>query len=157
MLNSYYTLNVVASSLHSRIRGWRISGLFTQAKDELVISFDGRPESLLICCRPEVHTLYLHPSFSRAKKNSTGVLQAAAGKRVTSVSIVPGNRIVLLTLEEEYSLAALLYGPHANVALTDNSGIMVDSFKRGHPPSVQDLSHIAPSLSRGCRAILKLR
>jgi len=140
MLNSYYTLNVVASSLHSRIRGWRISGLFTQAKDELVISFDGRPESLLICCRPEVHTLYLHPSFSRAKKNSTGVLQAAAGKRVTSVSIVPGNRIVLLTLEEEYSLAALLYGPHANVALTDNSGIMVDSFKRGHPPSVQDLS-----------------
>ncbi len=154
MLTSYYTLSRLATTLGARIRGWTIADLFTQEKDELVVAFADHAESLIISCRPNLQTLYLHPTFQRAKRNSTGVMRAAAGSSIQSVSLVSGNRIVRLALEGGSTLLAVLFGPHANVLLSDDAGSVTDLFKRGDPVPE---SRIAPAEAELVFDVVQLR
>ncbi len=154
MLTSYYTLNRLATTLGARIQGWGIADLFTQEKDELVVAFADRAESLIISCRPNLQTLYLHPTFQRAKKNSTGVLRAATGSIVQSVTLIPGNRIVRVALNGGSTLFAVLFGPHANVVLSDATGTVTDLFKRGDPVPE---SRIAPAEAEVVFDVVHLR
>ncbi len=128
MLNNYYTLRYIAGLLDAALRGQRIAEAFSQERDEMVLRFENRDEHLVISCRPENSTLYLHPNFSRKKRNSTDVLRDLPGRLIESVSIVPLDRQILFRLYGEI-LEAQLYGSKSNVLLIDANNTIRDTFR----------------------------
>ena len=129
MLSNYYTLSVLAADLDHTLRSRSIREAYTQEKNELVLSFEGMSESLIISCVPEVNTLYLHPNASRARTNSADVLKTMPGKSVLSVVIQPMDRVIAFRLQDELILCAQFFASKANVLLVDRDSRIVDAFK----------------------------
>ena len=147
MLSSYYTLSYIVSNLQSRIRAWTISALYTQEKDELVIGFHDRPESLILLFRTGMQTLYLQRSTGRAKRNTVDIFNTARHRTIAGVASIPGERVVRIELDDGTTIAAELYGPHANAFLLDASGIIADSFKRASDRIGSPFTHNPADLS----------
>jgi predicted ribosome quality control (RQC) complex YloA/Tae2 family protein len=127
MLSNYYTLAVVAEDLNRRLRGKPITEVYTQEKDEAVVAFAGM--SLIVSCVPEINTLYLHPDFARAHRNSANVLKDVIGHTVEAVRIQPMDRAVTIALDGDRSLHILLFRQKANVVLVDEENRILDAFK----------------------------
>lgn len=128
MINNYYTLRYVAASLDGRLSGARILEAFSQERDEVVLRFEDKDEHLVISCRGETSTLYLHSRFSRKKRNATDVLHSLPGKKIESISIAPMDRRVLFRLQEE-TLEAQFFGNKSNVLLLGADGSITDAFR----------------------------
>lgn len=153
MLSNYYTLATVAANLDARLRGRTIREAYTQEKNELVLSFEGLSECLVISCLPNTNVLYLHPGFSRARINSVDVLKTTAGKSVLSVSIQRGDRVISFGLQDDLTMYAQLFGSKANVLVVDNEQRIVDAFKdaralagKSYSPSRVEFIHDATLL-----------
>jgi len=129
MLSNYYTLRYIASTLDSIIRGWPISEIYSQEKDELAVAFRNDERHLLLCCRSEGATLYLRDRMARAKRNTVDLLPGAVGSAVTGVRILSNDRVVAVELETGLQLTALLFGARSNVLLLDSRGTVLDAFK----------------------------
>jgi len=130
MLTNYYTLSYVVSSLDSRITGLTVEATFSQERDHLVFSFGRTTPALVVSCAAAENALYLHPAFSRSKRNSADVLKDIWGKRVKSVLMHPSDRVVTLELDAAARVDIQLFGAKANVLLVDVEGVIVDAFKR---------------------------
>ncbi|MEW6511271.1 MAG: hypothetical protein AB1428_09960, partial [Bacteroidota bacterium] len=52
MLTNYYTARLVASTLDSTLKLKRINELFSQQKDQLILTFDAGTPPLAVSCRP---------------------------------------------------------------------------------------------------------
>lgn len=128
MLSNYYILTYVASGLRDSLRGKTIRHTFTQEKNELIISFGQEEPSLIVYCRPQSATLYLHSRHARARKNSADVLPGIVGRVVDDVSIHPSDRVVSLHLSGDLTLHCLLFGPKPNAVLVDLAGNVMDAF-----------------------------
>jgi len=139
MLTNYYTLRYVASTLHSILTGTTITQLYSQEKDELVISFSGETVfNLTVSCRADANICYLRRSAARARKNTVDVLSACKGASVNGVTILPADRTVEIALSDQRILVLQFFGVKANVFLVDVAGSIVDSFRtprkfRGEP------------------------
>lgn len=129
MTSNYYTLALVAADLDTRLRGKAIAGAFTQEKNEMVLTFHRVTEVLIISCLAGTNTLYLHPSFSRSRKNSTDVLRDIAGKTILSVMIQPADRVISFGLSDNLTIHACFFGSKANVVLIDKESRIADAFK----------------------------
>lgn len=129
MLSNYHTLRCIASSLDSTTRGATIDGVFSQAKNELVISFPAGTGSLVISCRPDTNTLYLHTGFTRARTNTADLFPDVIGSTVVSTLMHPADRVVTLTLDNGFSVSAQFFGAKSNVLLIGPDGRIRDSFK----------------------------
>lgn len=129
MLSNYYTLEYLASSLDSIIRGWKIESLYTQHRDEIILRFEGEGEHLVISCSAEGPAMYLQAEMARAKRNSVDLFPAARGSTVSGVRIRPADRIVLFALTSGSSLAAIFFGTKSNVLLIEEDGKILDAFK----------------------------
>ncbi len=128
MLNNYYTLRYLAAETGKAVKGLRITGAFTQERDEIVIQFDAGSAHLVLCCKRETPAMYLHPNFARKKRNSADVLGEVIGKIVERVAVVQGDRRVLFELQER-RLEALLFGNEPNVLLLDQGNTVIDAFR----------------------------
>jgi predicted ribosome quality control (RQC) complex YloA/Tae2 family protein len=129
MVRNYFTLRAIAQELDEGLRGHIIAELFTQEKDTLAISFVGLRNTLTVSCRANQALLYLHPAYHRAKTNSADICRGCWKQTVRGVSIHPSDRIISLALHTGSTLHAQLYGPQANVILTDATGTVMDAFK----------------------------
>jgi len=129
MISNYYTLKYLAATAEPLLTGNVLAGMFTQEKDELVASFGASCPSLVISCRPDASTFYLHSGIARARRNSMDIMEECRNLRLTALSMAPGDRIIRLTLEDGRVLAAQFFGPKSNVLLLQ-SGTIVDAFKR---------------------------
>jgi len=130
MLNNYHTLRYIASTLDSNLRGRRISQVFSQNRAELVITFDGSGEGLVVLCRADANTCYLHLQMARAKSNSADVLARAWGATINSVSSHPSDRVITIALASGDALVLQFFGARSNVLLIDGGDIVVDAFQR---------------------------
>jgi predicted ribosome quality control (RQC) complex YloA/Tae2 family protein len=130
MLSNYYTLQVLAADLHSRLQHSPIEDAFTQNKNELLVSFrlEEDVRTLVISCEPSMNYLFLRSGVNRAKKNSVDVFRTLPGRLVRSVTIQPSDRELVLNLGGEERLLVRLYGSKANVFLVDAGNTIVDSF-----------------------------
>ena len=129
MLSNYYTLAVLAADLDRKLRERTIREAYTQDKNEIVLSFHELPEVLLVSCLAGVNTLYLHPSFSRSRKNSTDVLKQIAGKTILSVTIQPMDRVISFCLQDGLTIHACFFGSKANVLVVDRESRIIEAFK----------------------------
>ena len=129
MISNYYTFLFLVSTFNSSIPGKLIREVYSQDADELAIAFHDDPRQLVFLCRPDVSVVYLHDGRARARRNSVDLLGACNGARVNTVAMSPSDRVMQFTLDNGTILAAVLYGPRANVFLLGESGKVLDSFK----------------------------
>jgi predicted ribosome quality control (RQC) complex YloA/Tae2 family protein len=128
MLSNYHTLGYIASLLHDTLRGRRISQIFTQNSDEMVIAFEPDAPVLVFSCQVDTNTVYLHDRFARARSNSATVLADAVGRTIAEVLIHPADRVIILALTSGNRLLLQFFGARANALLVDAHGIVVDTF-----------------------------
>jgi predicted ribosome quality control (RQC) complex YloA/Tae2 family protein len=129
MLSNYHTLRYITSTLDSTLRGSRIAQVFSQNRDELVVTFEGSQESLVVSCRADANTCFLHTRMARAKANSANVLPLACGSMVESITLHPSDRIITIALASGYALVLQFFGAHSNVLLVDRELLIVDAFQ----------------------------
>jgi predicted ribosome quality control (RQC) complex YloA/Tae2 family protein len=128
MISNYYTLKYLAETAAPVIVGNTLTGMFTQEKDELIISFRPPCPALVISCRPTASTCYLHGGIARARRNSTDIMTESREVRLTGLTIAPGDRVIHLELEDGRVIAAQFFGPKSNVLLVQD-GSIVSAFK----------------------------
>ena len=128
MLSNYHTLACVASSLQTILPGHRISELYTQQSNELIIAFEGEFPSLVFLADRTLASVYLHPGCARARSNSADVLSGAQGSSVASVRIHPCDRVLVLSLASGNRIVLQLFGARSNALLVNPAGIVLDAF-----------------------------
>ena len=129
MLNNYYTLRYIAADLHAQLRGKTVAEIFSQDKDELAIAFLNLDKKLIVSCRHEANTLFLHRSLGRARRNSADILPDCWQARIHSVALHPSDRIVSFLFENGLTLYVHLFGAASNVFLVDERHLILDTFK----------------------------
>jgi predicted ribosome quality control (RQC) complex YloA/Tae2 family protein len=129
MLSNYYTLKYLADTAAPALAGRVLTGMFTQEKDNLVLSFSPSSSSLVISCRPDASTFYLRGDVARARRNSMDIMEECRNIRLTRLTIAPGDRVIQLALDDGRLLAAQLFGPKSNVLLVHN-GTVMNAFKQ---------------------------
>jgi predicted ribosome quality control (RQC) complex YloA/Tae2 family protein len=132
MLTNYYTLRHIAGDLNRRLRHAAIDAVFTQERNELVMSFlvPGEGASagcVVVSCDPGENVLSWRDAFRRAKRNSVELFSSAVGARVQQVSISPGDRRISFSLGTT-TIVVDLFGSRANVLLVDDRLKIVAAF-----------------------------
>jgi predicted ribosome quality control (RQC) complex YloA/Tae2 family protein len=128
MHNNYFTLVHVARDLQRHCAGAVLTECYSQGKNELVVSLNNH-QSLIVSCEPSLNTVYSRTRVARAKKNSLEFFPSLRGLPLRSVSVQDGDRELLLEFKE-HRLIIQLFGPKANVYLTDHSRRIVEAFLR---------------------------
>jgi predicted ribosome quality control (RQC) complex YloA/Tae2 family protein len=129
MLTNYYTLRWIAEDLNRTLAGAQLTQLFTQQRDELVITCATHSEQycLVVSCRKSLNYMYLRDAFPRAKKNSVDIFPSLVGARIREVSVHPYDRELFLDTNMGARLAIRPHGSSANVLLIDKARIQ-DAF-----------------------------
>ena len=141
MTGNYFTLKLLARRLNEVLPGHRLTGAFSQERDELVLAMDADPSHLVISCRHGENCLFLHPGYSRARSNTADLMESAAGRTIQTISADPNDRVVTINLDGPYALVCQFFGGRANVLLLDGEGRTVESFRKSrtdeapHPPA----------------------
>ncbi len=128
MISNYYTLKYLAETSAPVLVGHTLTGMFTQEKDELIISFAPACPALVISARPAASTCYLHDRIARARRNSMDIMAECNNVKLAGLSIAPGDRVIHLTLEDGRIVAAQFFGPKSNVLLVQD-GVVANAFK----------------------------
>jgi predicted ribosome quality control (RQC) complex YloA/Tae2 family protein len=130
MLSNYHTLFFVSSALHSTLQNRRISQIYTQTADEMVISFEPGVPSLVFCCESELVSVFLHEHATRAKSNSADLLTEAWGRSVAEVRMHPSDRVLTLVLASGDRIALQFFAAQSNAFLIDVNDRICDAFKK---------------------------
>jgi predicted ribosome quality control (RQC) complex YloA/Tae2 family protein len=128
MLSNYYTLKYLADTAAPVLRGSILTGMFTQEKDELVVSFGPDCPALVISCRPTASTCYLRDGIARARRNSMDIMEECKDVPLRNLGIAPADRVLHLTLDDGRILSAQFFGPKSNVLLVQD-GKVIGAFK----------------------------
>lgn len=131
MLSNYYTFRALAESLSSKLTGYRIDHAFSQERDELAFSFSGVEGCLIISCRAQENTCFLHQAFTRARRNTTSLFRSSYRKEVLGASHHAGDRMIVIRLESGESLVLQFYRSKANVLHLDATANITDAFRHG--------------------------
>ena len=139
MVTHFLTLRALAGELDALFRSLRIAGIFTQQKNEMIVSAEsahagpqGEREapSIHISVDPQENYLFASDATSRARRNSVDIFVEVAGSVIGGVSIVPYDRTVRIDLDDGRLIFMQLYGSAAsNVYLTDPQLKVLNAFK----------------------------
>jgi predicted ribosome quality control (RQC) complex YloA/Tae2 family protein len=132
MLTHYFTLQSLAHEFNERLHNAIIRQIFTQQRNELLIScsVDDNAWTLSTSCNPRLNYVFLRDSVARAKKNSVDLFDDAVSLHVLGVTVHPFDRILQIQLENDSAFCFQLFGPTANILLVDREMVIVDAFKR---------------------------
>ena len=118
MIGNYFTLLNIARSIHNRCAGQTISEIYSQQKQQLCVVVETRPVStMIVSCVPSQQYLCLRVGNFRARRNSVDLFPEAKGRRVLGVSCDPDDRVVVISMEENFRMECELFGSRANVHL----------------------------------------
>ena len=130
MTGNYFTLKLLTRRLNEVLPGHRLTGAFSQERDELVLAIDADPSHLVISCRHSENCLFLHPGYSRARSNTADLMKPAAGRAIRAINADPNDRVVTINLDGPYAFVCEFFGGRANVLLLDGEGRIVESFRK---------------------------
>ncbi len=131
MLTHYFTLKSLARDFDARLRSATIREIFSQHRNELLISCssDNREWTISVSCDPRLNYIFLRDLVARAKKNSVDLFERAIRRKIKGVSIQPNDRVLEFALEDELTLTFLPFGSAANIFLVDQDRLILDAFK----------------------------
>jgi predicted ribosome quality control (RQC) complex YloA/Tae2 family protein len=134
MITHYFTLAALAAELHSALQEYAVEEVFSQQKNELIISLHHKelnPYSIIAGIEPKFNYLYYGKRFSRAKKNSADLFSNMIGQKIRSVTILPLERIIEISLTPDMTFSIHLYNTaSSNCYLLDVNRHILESFKR---------------------------
>ena len=127
MLGNYFTLRHIALDLDKLLTGSALQSAFSQAKNELVLSFNNE-YSLVVSCEPSQNAAYVRRSVSRVRKNSLDFFPDSRDVKILSVFIQPADREIVIALQNKTFIYLRLYGSKANVVLADSRREILEAF-----------------------------
>lgn len=151
MVTHYFTLQALSRELNALLRGLTIKEVYSQQKDELLITFrEGNTDALHTLCisvSPKFNYCYLRANVTRAKKNSVDLFHQIIGVTVENVSIAEYERTLQLTCGNEQRLMIQLYNTaESNVSIIDLHMLVQQAFKNNNSFKGKVFS-IEPNLS----------
>lgn len=136
MLTHYFTLRALARELRPAITGAAIEEVFTQQKNELIISLSPSPrtheEGVVIAASvtPGFNYVVLPHRLSRAKRNSVDLFPTIIGSTIDEIDVPPGERIITLHLGGNRRLLFRMFDTaESNILLTGERGEILRAFK----------------------------
>src|ERR1041385_1488406 len=138
MVTHYFTLRALSQEFNALLRDVIIDEIFSQQKNEVVISFTGRQQlqanglshSLVVSGDPKLNYFYVREKIARAKKNSVDLFHDIVGLSIKGVTMRSHDRIVQCELNNGSKLLAQLYNTVAsNVILLDEHNTIQETFK----------------------------
>jgi len=138
MISHYLTLKVLTKELTSALEGAVIEEIYSQQKNELLITCRQLSQehadcgrcTLCISVEPHFNYLYLRDAVQRKKINSADVFTGILGNTITRITIHPDDRIVSIILDDGNVMMLQLFNTAAsNVILANSSGKIIEAFK----------------------------
>ena len=139
MLVQYYVLNALAKEFDAALRGFTITELYSQQKNELVVVITNHissnvPEeemSLCISVSPGFNYILLRRAVTRARKNSVSLFDNLNNSRIEGIAIHPCDRTLTVSVSGGLRIIIRLYNTaESNILLVDDTDRIVESFKR---------------------------
>ena len=114
---NYYFLKKLAQELTEVIVSKKITCIFSQEKDELIIGFGGFSDEvfLKIMVSPVFSGIQVVPNFERAKRNSVDLMSELIHKQVLSISCLENERSLVVEIEEAHSVLIKFHGNRPNI------------------------------------------
>jgi predicted ribosome quality control (RQC) complex YloA/Tae2 family protein len=124
------TLKFLSNWLSETLTGKQVHEVFSQSRNELIISFEqsGKQPGLRISVEPHKNFVYLLQDIQRAKRNTINLFPSVIGKTVIAVTAHQYDRILFLNCSEQFTVAILMYGSSANVLVINDQNVVVDAF-----------------------------
>ncbi len=136
MVLHYFTLRALTHELNDFLSGSSISEVFSQQKNELVISLKnkkdrgGTTQFLIISVQPKQSYIFLREQFARAKKNSVDLFTVSIGREVSGLDIHTSDRLVQCMLDNGWVFYIQLYDTSSsNIFLADRNQTIHEAFK----------------------------
>ena len=116
---NYYFLRRLSHQLSQKLTGFEVVEIFSQNKDELVLSFlQGRTEFHIKAQLNSRFTCLVFPEeFARARKNSIDLFPDLIGLKVTGLKQFVNERSFLIKFESDYSFLFKMHGKRSNLIL----------------------------------------
>lgn len=133
MLRNYFTLYHAARELHEQLSGGYLFEIHSQQKNEITIAFitaDGRHLQLIVTVRSPWFSLYTREGLNRKQRNTAGIMTGICERQITEVTIPPGDRQIIFSLEDRHALALRMFSAETNLLLA-REGRIIDAFKDG--------------------------
>lgn len=128
MITNYYTLFHMAAELEHGFAGLSVKEIFTQHRNELIISFIETPAVIIIGCEPSNNYIYARKTFARARRNSVTFFNDIYKSTLVNISIHSFDRQIRFHFINKDELFVQLFGSKANVFMIDSSGNIKESF-----------------------------
>ena len=132
MLRNYFTLYHAAMELHERLAGGKLSGIYSQQKNELTLSFtdrDGRHMQLFLVTHTPRLSIYTREGASGKARNSATLMSELNGQEVLGFAISPTDREITIHLASGAMLVMQLFTANTNLFLVRENRI-TDAFKQ---------------------------
>ncbi len=132
MLRNYFTLYHAAMELHERLAGGKLSGIYSQHKNELTLSFtdrDGRHMQLFLVTHTPRLSIYTREGASGKTRNSATLMNEFNGQEVVGFAISPTDREITIHLASGTMLVMQLFTSNTNLFLVRENRI-IDAFKQ---------------------------
>jgi len=129
LLNNYFTLFQLAKELDAECFASSLEEIFTQHKNELVITFSKNSieRSIVVRCEAKNNHIYFREKFLRAKKNTLAVFPELVGEKVERIFLHNDDRILVMELSGKQVWCAM-FGAKANIFLLDENKRVLDVF-----------------------------
>ncbi|MCK5372441.1 MAG: hypothetical protein KAQ62_27955, partial [Cyclobacteriaceae bacterium] len=104
MHNNYYFLRQLSRQLKKELKGFRIGEIFSQAKNELVISLYTEKEERFIKAHldPSFCCLSFPEVFNRARRNSVDLFNQIIGREIVDIIQIDQDRSFYLKFHDKF-------------------------------------------------------
>jgi predicted ribosome quality control (RQC) complex YloA/Tae2 family protein len=178
--NNYYLLRQLIPQLEKKLAGYRTETIFSQNKDELILSFNFNEEVFTIKALLEASftCLSFPKDYRRARKNSADLFPQITGLILKGMHNYLFDRSFAMDFEENHTLIFKLYGNRSNILLFKDN-VCIDIFKHNLKTDLnlrredfdkalnltkkkfdaigQDYQKFLPVLGKGCRPYFRER
>ena len=126
MHNNYYFLRQLSRQLHQELIGFRIGDVFSQAKNELVISLYKEREERFIKANldPTFCCLSVPELFNRARRNSVDLFYQIIDLEIIDIVQIENDRSFYFQLDNGFQLLFKMHGNRSNVILFQEEKIL---------------------------------
>ena len=130
MHNNYYFLRLLSEQLKQELIGYKIGDIFSQAKNELIITLFSRQEQRHIMAHldPAFCCLSFPDLFNRARRNSVDLFAAIIDHEIIDVVKIDDDRSFYFQLDDGFQLLFKMHGNRSNLILLHQDKI-VEVFK----------------------------
>jgi len=129
----YYTLKRQTEELSEIYHDSRIEACYTQKKNELTLQICDKKNitcHLVLSADPH-YPFILSRSFQQRSKQSKNILQGLVTKKISHLSIMPGDRIINIQfVSEQIQLVIQLFLKRTNFFMVDENRVILEAFKQ---------------------------